>query len=100
MKTVLVIYTHEVLTKKEHQTLKRYAFNTRSKIKIGDHIELDLYDTPVQVVEVLPKVYKYYNHRTGDLSNKRVASSVQNELREFKVVNQRNEALIEGVKLN
>lgn len=81
MKTILVIYTHEKLNKKESQTLKKYAFNTTEKLAVGDMFESEDYVTPMQVVKVMDKTYRYYNTYTGELSNKKIASTKQFEIR-------------------
>jgi hypothetical protein len=99
MKTILVIYTHTKLNKTEHQTLRRYSFNTASSVKVNQMFKLALYDTPVQVVEILPKCYKYVDTHSGKLSNKREANTKQYEIREV-VLRTKQEAkpnVIEGV---
>lgn len=85
MKTILVIFSQEKLSKSEHQTMKRYSFNTKANLKVGDRLITEMYSTPIQVVEVLDKGYKYYNKGTGELSSKRVANSMQLEIREIRV---------------
>lgn len=94
MKTILVVYTAEKLTKKEHQTLKRYSFNTSCNIKVGDLLESEHYSTPMQVVEVLSKTYKYVNIKTGELSNKRQANTSQVEIRVLKLATNSAEVII------
>jgi hypothetical protein len=81
MKTILVIYSFNKLTKSEAQTRKRYAFNVDTKIKVGDRVNAEMYNTPIQVVEILPTFYKYINLSTGELSNKRGANTSQVEIR-------------------
>jgi hypothetical protein len=81
MKTILVVYSNIRLSKSEHQTLKRYAFNIDEPVKVGDRLKLEKYSTPVQVVEILPKPLKYVNLHSGAMSNKRTASTQQVEIR-------------------
>ena len=70
MKTIFVIYTKKVITDpKELCKYKKYAFNTDSEIKVGDLIKSPDYDTPMQVILILDKSYKYYNSVSGDLSD-------------------------------
>lgn len=85
MKTILVVYSHDRLSKSEHQTLKRYAFNIDEPVKVGDRLKLEKYATPVQVVEILPKPLKYVNLHSGDMSNKRTASTQQVEIRTLRI---------------
>jgi hypothetical protein len=95
-RTVLVVYADCKLTKKEHQTLKRYAFNTSSNINVGMHLKLDLYATPVQVVEVMPKSFKYIDSHSGALSDRRVASTRQYEIREIELVVKKSSDIIKA----
>jgi len=85
MKTIIVIYTADKITdKKEISRAKKYSFNTSSKVKIGDLIETNTYDTPMQVVKILPKAFKYFNGATGLLSDK-FDSTTQWEIRTLEV---------------
>lgn len=85
MKTIIVVYTDIKLSKADWQTMKRYSFNTRSKVRIGDMIEGDRYSTAMQVIEILDTTYKYVNVGTGELSNKKAANTKQYEIRELRV---------------
>jgi len=85
MKTIIVVYTDIKLSKADWQTMKRYSFNTRSKVRIGDMIEGDRYSTAMQVIEILADTYKYVNVGTGELSNKKGANTKQYEIRELRV---------------
>jgi hypothetical protein len=70
VKTILVIYTNDRLTEKEAASKKRYAFNCEDrKVKVGDFLKIEDYETPVQVVEVLSKCYSHVNLLNGDLKN-------------------------------
>lgn len=69
MKTFLAIYTEKVLSEAEIGYKTRYTFNTNSPIKIRDLIETNVYTTPIQIVAILPKQYKYFNRESGALSN-------------------------------
>ena len=84
MKTILVVYTNEKLTKKEYVSLKPYFFNTFANLKVGDLVRSPDYDADMQVVEVLDKAYKYVNLADDKLSDKRY-STRQFELRELKI---------------
>lgn len=70
MKTILVVYTNRQMSKKEIAGSKKYAFNTDSDLKEGDMISSQEYTTPMLVVKVLDEHYKYFNHATGELTNK------------------------------
>lgn len=85
MKTILVVYTNVKLTKKETQTLKRYAFNVSQRVVVGDMFTGDDYSTDMQVVEVMKTCYKYVNTHTGNLSNKRTGSTKQFEIRNLHI---------------
>ncbi len=69
MKTIFVVYTPLPLSKKEAFSLKRYSFNTKSKVKVGDYFISPDYSTPMQVVEVLSRSFKYVDFASGELSN-------------------------------
>lgn len=69
MKTIFVIYTNKKLTDKEIGYTKRYCFNTKDDVKVGDMIKSPNYDTAMQVVQVLEEAFSHFNHATGDLSN-------------------------------
>lgn len=85
MKTVLVIYTNKKLTSKaEIGRNKRYAFNTKDQLSVGDMIESSSYNTKMQVVKVLDECYKYYNGTTGKLSQK-FSSTNQWEIRNLAI---------------
>lgn len=92
MKTIMVVYTDVKLTKSEAQTMKRYSFNTKSKVKVGDLFSLPAYTTAMQVVEVLDACYKYIDIGSGELSNKKKASTKQYEVREIEVSTSRFKA--------
>jgi len=95
MKTILVIYTHTKLSKQDAQTMKRYSFNTISKVKVGDMLSIPRYTTPVQVVEILPKCYKYVDTSNGELSNTRKPSTMQYEIRVINPV--KKEKVVEDI---
>ena len=95
MKTILVVYTCEKLSKRDTQTMKRYSFNTKADVKIGDLVETKQYDTPLQVVEILDACYKYVDVNSGELSNKRKPSTKQFEIREL-IINTSADSAIVG----
>lgn len=85
MKTILVVYSNIRLSKREHQTHKRYAFNIDEPVKVGDLLKLEKYSTPVQIIEIIAKPFKYINLYSGDMSNKRTASTQQVEIRTLRI---------------
>ena len=100
MKTILVVYTHEKLNKKESQALKRYSFNAADNIKVGMLLEAEEYETPMQVVKILPTCYKFVNLSTGELSNKTKVNSTRDV--EIRVLRLRKEttSVIEVVEID
>jgi hypothetical protein len=90
MKTILVVYTFDKLTKKSVQGVKKYAFNVSFPVKVGDMFDSDDYSTPMQVVEVMKKTFKYVNTFSGDLSNKPFYSTKNFELRELVMSQSKN----------
>lgn len=91
MKTILVIYTNNKITKVGYQ--KRYAFNTKSEAKEGDMIQSVSYNTCMQVVKVMDKEFKYFNKETGDLSNK-FSNSNQYEIRTLEICDVQDNVII------
>lgn len=83
MKTIFVIYTNE--KKADSAYDKRYAFNTDSKVEVGDMIKSDHYKTNVQVVKVLDQAFKYFDRNSGALSNE-LTSTNQYEIREISII--------------
>ena len=64
---------------------KKYAYNTESKVAIGDVLVSPEYcNSKMTVIDVLENVYKYVNPDTGELSNKMTSLS-QNLIRTLKV---------------
>ena len=84
MKTILVVYTYQPLTAKQREGMKKYSFNTADSVKIGDMIKSPDYDTPMQVIDILPKTWAFVNVKTGELSNER-NSTASFAIRELKV---------------
>lgn len=69
MKTILVIYTKELITNQDEiNSKKKYSFNTESNVNVNDFIKLGSRAT-LQVVDILGKPFEYYNPVTGDFSN-------------------------------
>lgn len=86
MKTIFVAYTHFRLGDTEAGRKKWYPFVTQDKkIKVGQMFRCSEYDTPMQIVHILPKAFKYVNLVTGELSNT-ITSSNQRPIREVDVV--------------
>ena len=63
---------------------KKYAYNTDSKVAIGDVLVSPEYDNKMTVIDILENCYKYVNPDTGELSNKMTSLS-QNLIRTLKV---------------
>lgn len=64
MKTILVSYGKTASYKK-----KKYAFNTKSELKVGDLINSPNYDSVMLVEVILEKAYNYCNLQTGELTD-------------------------------
>ena len=83
MKTIFVIYTNVKITdKKDLRVRKKYCFNTKDEIAVGDMLSSNSYDTKMQVTQVLDNSYKYYNSQTGELANT-ITSTAHNEIAEI-----------------
>ena len=95
MKTILVVYTEVKCSKKATQTMNRYAFNTKSSIKVGMLLEGDDYTTPMQVVDMYPVAYKYVDLISGELSIRKKASTKQVEIRQMHLTRPAEANLIE-----
>ena len=80
MKTIFVGYVRkdscDLMTKRERSSIKRYSFNTEAKLNVGDALQIDDYDTPVVVLEVLDHCFRYVNTNTGELSTDRQNSTL------------------------
>ena len=77
MNTIIVMF--------EGTCKKKYAYNTESKVAIGDVLVSPEYDNKMTVIDVLEDCYKYVNRDTGKLSNK-MTSLNQNLIKTLKVV--------------
>lgn len=84
MKTIIVIYATNKETNSDLiKRYKHYAFNTNSDIKVGDLIKFsNSAKEKIQVVRVLEESFKFYNDKTGDLSNN-YTSIAQHEIKEL-----------------
>ena len=99
MKTILVIYTNSKITNnKDICKAKKYSFNTDSNVEVGDMIKSSAYDTNMQIVKVLDKSYKYFNHFSGELSDE-FNSTSQWEIRTIQIVESTTDIII-AHKLN
>lgn len=83
--TVLVCYSDTPLNDRG-RGMKKYAFNTSSKVKVGDRINSPSYNTPMEVVRVLGTKYRYYCTTTGKLSH-RLTHTQMWEIRDLKISN-------------
>ena len=98
--TFLAIFTPEIIKNKtEIRKHKFYAFNTSSRIQKNDFLETNYYDTPLQVIETLDRMYQYVNIESGELSNE-VNSTKQRKLAHLEIDNEANEETIFAKKLN
>lgn len=76
MKTILVAFTKKKIDDLETlNNSKGYSFNTDADVKPGDIIVTDNYSTYLQVINVLPNCYKYYNYKTGELFEESTSGS-------------------------
>lgn len=84
MKTIIVIYTENKVTNSDTmKKYKHYAFNTKSELKIGDLIKYsNSAKEKIQVVRILEECFRFYNDRTGELSNTYI-STAQHEIKEL-----------------
>lgn len=77
MNTIIVMF--------EGTCKKKYAYNTDSKVAIGDILVSPYYsNSKMTVIDVLDESYKYVNPDTGELSNK-MTSLNQNLIKTLKV---------------
>lgn len=78
---------------------KKYAYNTESKVAVGDIlISPDYSNSKMTVIDVLDESYKYVNPDTGELSNK-MTSLTQNLIRTLKVVADKEDQTILCIRL-
>jgi hypothetical protein len=72
MKTIFCIYSNTPVAASDINKFKKYCFNSEIEangLKVGDRIASSAYNTPIQVVEILPVSYRYVNIATGELSD-------------------------------
>ena len=77
---------------------KKYAYNTDSKVAIGDVLTSSEYTNKMTVIDVLDESYKYVNPDTGELSNK-MTSLNQNLIRTLKVVADKTDSTVICIRL-
>lgn len=91
MNTIVVVF--------EGTCKKKYAYNTESKVAVGDVlVSPDYSNSKMTVVDVLDESYKYVNPDTGELSNKMTSLS-QNFVRTLKVVADKADQTILCIRL-
>lgn len=91
MNTIVVVF--------EGTCKKKYAYNTESKVAVGDIlVSPDYSNSKMVVIDVLDESYKYVNPDTGELSNKMTSLS-QNLIRTLKVVADKVDQTILCIKL-
>lgn len=98
LKTIVVIYTDKIKSDAVIRNDKKYSFNTVSEVNVGDLIKSPNYTTPMQVVKILDKSYKYYHQVTGDFSNE-YTSSAQWDIRTL-VINEQDDNVVYGTIIN
>ena len=99
-RTVFVIFTATKLENRDdYRTKKRYCFNTESDVSEGDMLSSKAYQTPLQVVTVLDKDYKYYNETTGDLSNE-ITSTAQREIKDLVIQDKQKDDAVYASKIS
>ena len=84
MRTIIVVYSNSDVDVKS-TTLKKYSFNTTSKVKVGKMYKASAYDTNIVVVKILDDCYKYFNYSTGELTNE-FNSTRLGEIKTLKIV--------------
>lgn len=77
---------------------KKYAYNTDSKVVVGDVLMSPEYDNKMTVIDVLDESYKYVNLDTGELSNK-MTSLNQNLIRTLKVAADKTDSTVICIRL-
>lgn len=91
MNTIIVVF--------EGTCKKKYAYNTESKVAVGDIlVSPDYSNSKMTVVDVLDKSYKYLNPDTGELSNE-MTSLNQNFIKTLKVVADKADRTILCIRL-
>lgn len=91
MNTIIVVF--------EGTCKKKYAYNTESKVVVGDIlVSPDYSNSKMTVVDVLDESYKYVNPDTGELSNKRTSLN-QNFVKTLKVVTDKTDQTIICIRL-
>lgn len=91
MNTIIVVF--------EGTCKKKYAYNTESKVAVGDIlVSPDYSNSKMAVVDVLDKSYKYLNPDTGELSNE-MTSLNQNFIKTLKVVADKADPTILCIRL-
>jgi len=84
MRTIIVVYSNSDVDVKS-TTLKKYSFNTTSKVKVGKMYKASAYDTSIVVVKILDTCFKYFNYATGELTNE-YSSTRLGEIKTLKIV--------------
>lgn len=78
---------------------KKYAYNTESKVAVGDIlVSPDYSNSKMAVINVLDESYKYVSPDTGELSNK-MTSLNQNLIKTLKVVADKADQTILCIRL-
>lgn len=77
---------------------KKYAYNTDSKVAIGDVFTFPMSMSRAIVTDVLDESYKYVNPDTGELSNK-MTSLNQNLIRTLKVAADKTDSTVICIRL-
>ena len=77
---------------------KKYAYNTDSKVAIGDILIFPMSMSRATVIDVLDESYKYVNSDTGELSNK-MTSLNQSLIKNLKVAADKTDSTVICIRL-
>lgn len=88
------MYAISSLTANEIRKAKKYSFNTKDDVKVGDLIKSPSYTTPMLVVRVSDEAYKFYNSVNGDLGNV-WNSTAQEDIKEL-VIREESSEIVYG----
>lgn len=92
MRTIFIVFNDN--PKKYN---KLYCFNTDSNVEVGDKLKSPNYESVMTVVEVLNKLYTYFNKQTGVLSDE-ITSTSEFPILELKV-GERDNSIVYATKL-
>jgi len=85
MKTIRVVFTDTKLNQNQLTGKRRYAFNTENDFEVGDMIGSPNYNSSLQVVEILDKLYLCFNYKDGALYEKDNANKTLGKVVELQI---------------